>query len=102
VEQLLFGERDDGAEPDPQETYRTDYEIERTLAADGATCIAGVDEVGRGAWAGPVTVCAVVCRAGYPVPPAGLTDSKLLTPRRRTEIAAELLDWVGAYAIGEA
>ena len=38
----------------------TGYEIERDLAAAGARCVAGVDEVGRGAWAGPVTVCAVI------------------------------------------
>jgi ribonuclease HII len=42
------------------------YEIERELAATGASCVAGVDEVGRGAWAGPVTVCAVIVRAGFP------------------------------------
>jgi ribonuclease HII len=79
----------------------TGYEIERDLAAAGIGCVAGVDEVGRGAWAGPVTVCAVVVRAGFPAPPDGLTDSKRLTPRRRAAIAAELPDWVEAFAIGE-
>src|SRR5690348_7153830 len=63
------------------------YEIERELAAAGAGRVAGVDEVGRGAWAGPVTVCAVIVRAGYPAPPAGLTDSKRLSPARRAAIA---------------
>jgi ribonuclease HII len=78
------------------------YDIERSLATAGARCVAGADEVGRGAWAGPVTVCAVIIRAGYPEPPEGLTDSKLLPARRREAIAGELLDWVDAYAIGEA
>lgn len=78
------------------------YEIERELAAAGASYVAGVDEVGRGAWAGPVTVCAVIVRAGFPDPPAGLTDSKRLSPRRRTEIAGQLAGWVEAFAIGEA
>ena len=81
---------------------RAGYEIERELAAFGATRIAGVDEVGRGAWAGPVVVCAAVARAGFPAPPAGLTDSKRLTVKRRTELAAELPGWVEAYAIGMA
>jgi len=81
---------------------RAGYEIERELAAFGATRIAGVDEVGRGAWAGPVVVCAAVARAGFPEPPAGLTDSKRLTVKRRTELAAELPGWVEAYAIGMA
>ena len=61
-----------------------------------------MDEVGRGAWAGPVTVCAVIVRAGFPAPPAGLTDSKRLSPARRAAIAGELLSWVEAFAIGEA
>ena len=78
------------------------YEIERELAAANAGRVAGVDEVGRGAWAGPVTVCAVIVRAGFPAPPAGLTDSKRLSPPRRAAIAGELLSWVEAFAIGEA
>ena len=80
----------------------TGYEIERELAAFGATTIAGVDEVGRGAWAGPVVVCAAVVRAGFPEPPGGLTDSKRLTVKRRAELAAELPGWVAGYAFGSA
>ena len=80
----------------------TGYEIERELAAFGATTVAGVDEVGRGAWAGPVVVCAAVARAGFPAPPGGLTDSKRLTAKRRAELAAELPDWLAAYAFGSA
>ena len=83
-------------------TAATGYELERDLAAAGARRVAGVDEVGRGAWAGPVTVCAVVVRAGFPDPPAGLTDSKRLSPQRRAAIAGELLSWAEAFAIGEA
>lgn len=81
---------------------RTGYQIERELATFGATTVAGVDEVGRGAWAGPVVVCAAVARAGFPEPPGGLTDSKRLTAKRRAELAAELPEWVEAYAIGSA
>ena len=80
----------------------TGYELEREIAAAGYTLIAGVDEVGRGAWTGPVVVCAAVVRAGFPEPPGGLTDSKRLTAKRRTELAAELPEWVAAYAIGSA
>jgi len=80
----------------------TGYEIERELAAFGATTIAGVDEVGRGAWAGPVVVCAAVVRVGFPEPPGGLTDSKRLTAKRRAELAAELPGWVAGYAFGSA
>ncbi|MFE4641606.1 hypothetical protein ACFRFS_11540, partial [Streptomyces sp. NPDC056730] len=59
------------------------HTVERSLrATTEARIIAGVDEVGRGAWAGPVTVCAAV--TGLRRPPAGLTDSKLISPKRRT------------------
>ncbi|MCX4765490.1 ribonuclease HII [Streptomyces sp. NBC_01275] len=77
------------------------HTVERSLrATTGAKVIAGVDEVGRGAWAGPVTVCAAV--TGLRRPPQGLTDSKLLTVKRRTELADELRKWVTSYALGHA
>ena len=75
------------------------HRVERSLrATTGAKVIAGVDEVGRGAWAGPVTVCAAV--TGLRRPPVGLTDSKLLTVRRRDALAEKLTDWVTAYGLG--
>jgi ribonuclease HII len=86
----------------PVVEHTTGYELEREIAAAGSPLIAGVDEVGRGAWAGPVVVCAAVARTGFPEPPGGLTDSKRLTAKRRAELAAELPAWVAAYAIGSA
>lgn len=77
------------------------HTVERSIrATTGAKIIAGVDEVGRGAWAGPVTVCAAV--TGLRRPPEGLTDSKLITPKRRTELAVRLEKWVTAHALGHA
>ncbi|MFD8013513.1 ribonuclease HII [Streptomyces sp. NPDC058955] len=77
------------------------HTVERSIrATTGARIVAGVDEVGRGAWAGPVTVCAAV--TGLRRPPEGLTDSKLIAPKRRAELAAQLERWVTAYALGEA
>ncbi|MER7914256.1 ribonuclease HII [Streptomyces sp. NPDC096068] len=77
------------------------HTVERSLrATTGARIVAGVDEVGRGAWAGPVTVCAAV--TGLRRPPEGLTDSKLITPGRRAALAVELERWVTAYALGDA
>jgi ribonuclease HII len=100
VEQLTFGDEPAGA-PAPAPP-RTGYEIERELADAGMPCVAGVDEVGRGAWAGPVVVCAVVVRPGFPEAPPGLTDSKRVTPRRRAALAADLPGWVADHALGEA
>jgi ribonuclease HII len=77
------------------------HSVERSLRATlGARIVAGIDEVGRGAWAGPVTACAVV--TGLRRPPEGLTDSKLLTVKRRTAMAGQLTDWVTDHALGHA
>ncbi|MFI0719655.1 ribonuclease HII [Streptomyces sp. NPDC021224] len=77
------------------------HTVERSMRATlGVKTVAGIDEVGRGAWAGPVTVCASV--TGLRRPPEGLTDSKLITPLRRTRLAAVLTGWVTSYALGQA
>ena len=69
-------------------------DIEDSLRASGHTAIAGVDEVGRGCWAGPVFAGAVV------LPPAcyvdrtllsEVTDSKLLPPAKRDRLASEVI-----------
>ena len=95
MDEALFGM---AAGPDSPGLAHTGYEIERSLGA--GRCVAGVDEVGRGAWAGPVAVCAAIVPDGFTAPPAGLTDSKALTAARRVAIAAELRDWVAGWAIG--
>ncbi|WP_233515052.1 ribonuclease HII [Marinitenerispora sediminis] len=76
------------------------YTLERELAAGGATLVAGVDEVGRGAWAGPVVVCAAVTDGSEP--PEGLTDSKKLTPKRRLAMGDLVRPWVRDHAFGHA
>ena len=103
MEQLTFGDEPvTRVSPPADTTGVTGYEIERELAAAGMGTIAGVDEVGRGAWAGPVVVCAVVARPGYPASPEYLTDSKKLTAKRRAVLARVLPGWVAAHAIGSA
>jgi ribonuclease HII len=52
--------------------------------------IIGSDEVGYGAWAGPMYVCAVAVPVLW-APPEGLNDSKKLTERQRTQLMTELL-----------
>ncbi|MFM2388814.1 MAG: hypothetical protein RLZZ437_369 [Pseudomonadota bacterium] len=65
-----------------------DLAFEDAARARGATCIAGVDEVGRGPLAGPVTAAAVILDPARI--PTGLNDSKKLTQARRMALAAEL------------
>ncbi|MGN9786304.1 ribonuclease HII [Nonomuraea sp. ZG12] len=77
------------------------YDIEQLLLTQPSIrTVAGVDEVGRGAWAGPVTVCAVV--TDLSAPPAGLTDSKQLSAAKRAKVSAELAPWAVGIGLGEA
>lgn len=69
---------------------------------DGAL-VAGMDEVGRGALAGPVSVgVAVVSAATSRRMPRGLADSKLLTPQAREELVDPVRAWCTASAVGHA
>ncbi|MEM9851980.1 MAG: ribonuclease HII [Pseudomonadota bacterium] len=72
-----------------------DPDFDRTLRARYPR-LAGVDEVGRGPWAGPVTACAVILEPGRV--PQGLRDSKTLSHARREALAAQILA-VGQVAV---
>ena len=73
-----------------------DYAYEKRF---GDCVIAGVDEVGRGPWAGPVLAAAVILDPN--AVPEGLNDSKKLSAKRREALSEILLD-VATCAIGEA
>ena len=63
----------------------------------------GIDEVGRGAIAGPVAVGVSLIDKTSPALetwPQKLQDSKLMTPKSRSEIAQPLIDWVSSHAVG--
>ncbi|MGR3715024.1 MAG: ribonuclease HII [Shimia sp.] len=65
-----------------------DYSLEELAFSRGALRVAGVDEVGRGPLAGPVTAAAVILDPAHI--PAGLNDSKKLTAKRREALAEEI------------
>ena len=75
-------------------------EPEAELRAKGYTCIAGVDEVGRGPLAGPVVTAAVVLPEDFDV--LGVDDSKKLSEKRREELYDQILERCVAYGIGMA
>jgi ribonuclease HII len=95
-----------------------DLTTERALWRKGHRVVAGVDEVGRGAWAGPLTVG--VALVGVPADadtttpdgrrlpptrrrvPAGLRDSKMLAEPRREAVFALVTRWCTAWAVGHA
>ena len=62
--------------------------------------IAGVDEVGRGPLAGPVTTAAVILPEKFDLP--GLTDSKKLSARRRENLAIAIKEQAVCWSLGEA
>lgn len=73
---------------------------EHALLREGAGRVAGIDEVGRGALAGPVAVGVTVVGPSTGSPPDGLADSKLLTPSRREELAPLIEAWCVCSAVG--
>ena len=81
----------------PVSLIGTSFEDE--ARAQGYGLIAGLDEVGRGALAGPVVAAAVILDPAAPLP-EGLNDSKQLTFAQRERIAAEIHHTAVAYAVG--
>ncbi len=77
-------------------------DVEREFFANGARIVAGMDEVGRGAIAGPVTIGVVAIDANVGEIPAGLRDSKLMTPKRREAMVPVAKEWGIAWATGSA
>ncbi len=76
--------------------------IERGLFDTGARLVAGIDEVGRGAWAGPLTVgIAVVDGYALARMPDGVRDSKMLSPKRREALEEPLKAAVVAWSVGD-
>lgn len=68
---------------------------EREFAQTGSGLVAGVDEAGRGPWAGPVVAAAVILDLDNV--PAGIDDSKLLSPKVRAALFDKIQTsaWVG-------
>lgn len=66
-----------------------DYSFERKAQTEGRTCVAGIDEAGRGPWAGPVVAAAVVLDPQCI--PEGLNDSKKLKAQIRERLFEEIM-----------
>jgi ribonuclease HII len=89
------GDRD--AVPDASE--------ELAMHRAGCSLVAGLDEAGRGAWAGPVVAGAAILPpldGGIPAELSGVRDSKMLTPGRRAELYDLIVGCCRAVAVGSA
>jgi ribonuclease HII len=74
--------------------------VERTLWDAGHDVVVGIDEVGRGSWAGPLMLGAVVVPKDRRV--YKIRDSKMLTEREREAMFDRITDWAEAWAVGAA
>ena len=79
----------------PYPTLRT----ERRCWSEGDRVVVGIDEVGRGSWAGPVTVAAVVPAETHLT---GIRDSKMLTRAEREVAARRVVAWARGIGVGHA
>jgi ribonuclease HII len=75
-------------------------DVESELHASGARFVIGCDEVGRGAIAGPVGVGVCVVDVSVGAHPTGLRDSKMLSEKRREELAPLAAGWALYSAVG--
>ncbi|WP_084614010.1 ribonuclease HII [Nakamurella lactea] len=83
--------------------HRPSLRFEKSLIRDGCLRLAAMDEVGRGALAGPVTIGIVVVTERIGRVPEGLRDSKLLTPSARERLVGPVRRWArGEFAVGHA
>jgi ribonuclease HII len=77
---------------------------ERAFWSAGFGLVAGLDEAGRGAWAGPVVAAAVIlpCDERVADALAGVTDSKQLAPARREALRGRIQQVALSWAVGSA
>lgn len=84
--------------------HRPSLKHERVLQRKGLLRVAGIDEVGRGAWAGPVVAAAVILPNNAMRLPRlrNVRDSKQLTPLQREFLFPIILETCLAYGVGQA
>jgi ribonuclease HII len=73
-------------------------EYENKLRTKGIKLIGGVDEAGRGAWAGPVVAGSVILPEDIDIP--DLKDSKLLTPKKRDYLYDVIIEKAISWSVG--
>jgi len=72
---------------------------EESVRAQGFVRVCGVDEVGRGAWAGPLVAAGVIFEKRVEIP--GLTDSKKLSPQKRAQLSEIIMREAVSTAVVE-
>lgn len=88
--------------PSAAGSRRPSLRVERTLQREGYAVLVGMDEVGRGALAGPVSVGVVAIDPECRSAPQGVKDSKLLTPAARERLVPRIHRWCLGHGVGHA
>jgi ribonuclease HII len=92
----------EGCMPIPTRGLSPGISRERRLLRQGFRRVAGLDEVGRGAWAGPLAAAAVILPVDSPTlrrDLAGVRDSKLMTPKQRAAAAGKIRSAAIAWSV---
>jgi len=87
------------------ERDRPTRETEHELRRDGHRTIVGIDEVGKGAWAGPLAVGVAIVPSESSSPhdvEAMIRDSKSISEKKRERIFDDVVSWVGDWSVGMA
>jgi ribonuclease HII len=82
----------------PSKKIPPTLKIEKALWAEGHDVVVGIDEVGRGSWAGPLAIGAAVLPKTGRV--NGIRDSKMLTERQREALFDKIAAWCVAWSVG--
>ena len=86
----------------PPRSTRPSLRLERSLFREGHRVLVGMDEVGRGALAGPVSVGVVAIDETCRTAPQGVKDSKLLTQQTRERLVPRIQQWALGWGVGHA
>lgn len=86
----------------PPRSTRPSLRLERALFREGHRVLVGMDEVGRGALAGPVSVGVVAIDETCRTAPQGVKDSKLLTQQARERLVPRIERWALGWGVGHA
>jgi len=85
----------------PAPSDRPTLDREYQLIHAGHPLVAGIDEAGRGAWAGPVVAAAVILNLPKAASLREVNDSKRLSPRQRAALYQVIVDHCVTYGIGQ-
>ena len=91
--------------PNPDRVTRPEWptlDHEQRFHQSGHALVAGIDEAGRGAWAGPVVAAAVILNLSETASLREVNDSKQLSARHRAALYQVIIDHCTAYGVGQA